>query len=282
MNLYLPIYTAKGLTLPVLRGVHNELMHRSMQRYGGAKVRVSSRTQFACIISQKSIGAQIQRWTIYSLLSSNQNKGSFNCNGNAFALLCRSPCLKYTLEARQACINSMWQHRSCTWQAGLQSTGQLVVYGPLPSKVYKSECGCYRCSTAICPYLLEKMESLQVILQDVCLNLRPGDCLGLLGQNGSGKSTLMQILTGQSLPSSGQVLMQGASIELSLISSFEPGISFCPQEDPLSAHLTAREHLHLIGAFRVSQTGFLERVALTVQGCEMRDRVCISTTLQIA
>ncbi|GGG78494.1 energy-coupling factor ABC transporter ATP-binding protein [Corynebacterium pelargi] len=50
------------------------------------------------------------------------------------------------------------------------------------------------------------------ILQDVSLDIRPGERVGLLGANGVGKSTLMRILAGAWQPSSGRVLVDASEV----------------------------------------------------------------------
>ena len=46
-------------------------------------------------------------------------------------------------------------------------------------------------------------------LDDINLDLKPGDRLGLVGHNGSGKSTLLRVLAGAYAPTSGELDMQG-------------------------------------------------------------------------
>ncbi|RDI31388.1 ABC-2 type transport system ATP-binding protein [Rhodococcus sp. AG1013] len=48
-------------------------------------------------------------------------------------------------------------------------------------------------------------------LDDISFDLREGKIYGLLGRNGAGKTTLMKILTGQELPSSGEVSAFGGA-----------------------------------------------------------------------
>jgi iron complex transport system ATP-binding protein len=47
------------------------------------------------------------------------------------------------------------------------------------------------------------------ILHNICLQLRPGELLGLIGPNGAGKSTLLKLLTGLLPADSGRVRIRG-------------------------------------------------------------------------
>ncbi len=51
------------------------------------------------------------------------------------------------------------------------------------------------------------------VLDDINLEIRPGEFIALLGPSGSGKSTLLRIITGLSTPSYGTVLYRGQPIE---------------------------------------------------------------------
>lgn len=50
-------------------------------------------------------------------------------------------------------------------------------------------------------------------LDDVCLELYKGEILALLGENGAGKSTLMKILSGANKQDSGQIILDGETLE---------------------------------------------------------------------
>ncbi len=65
-----------------------------------------------------------------------------------------------------------------------------------------------------------------VALEEIALDLAPGEALGIIGENGAGKSTLMKILAGVTAATSGEVSIRGkvASI-LELGSGFHPEFS---------------------------------------------------------
>lgn len=52
------------------------------------------------------------------------------------------------------------------------------------------------------------------VLDDVSLQLDEGDSLGLVGESGAGKSTILRLLLGLATPREGQVLFEGAALNL--------------------------------------------------------------------
>lgn len=73
-------------------------------------------------------------------------------------------------------------------------------------------------------------------LNDVSLDVRRGELLGIIGQNGAGKSTLLKILSRVTAPTSGVVKMRGRVASL-----LEVGTGFHPE-------LTGRDNVFLNGA----------------------------------
>jgi lipopolysaccharide transport system ATP-binding protein len=63
-------------------------------------------------------------------------------------------------------------------------------------------------------------------LKDVSVEVRPAECLGLIGRNGAGKSTLLQVIAGTLTPSEGEVAVTGrVAALLELGSGFNPNFT---------------------------------------------------------
>ena len=52
------------------------------------------------------------------------------------------------------------------------------------------------------------------VVNAVSVSLNKGDILGLIGPNGAGKSTFFNCLTGDLLPTSGQVILNGEDVSV--------------------------------------------------------------------
>ena len=50
--------------------------------------------------------------------------------------------------------------------------------------------------------------------KDICLDIRYGEILSLLGENGSGKTTLMNMLSGIYFPDAGKIYANGSEVSI--------------------------------------------------------------------
>jgi len=93
-------------------------------------------------------------------------------------------------------------------------------------------------------------------LKGVTFRIRPGTVTTLFGENGAGKSTLMKILSGVEQPTSGEVFVDGQSVDFdSTTDAAELGISIIHQELSLAPNLTVRDNIfmgrEILGPFGV-------------------------------
>ncbi|MBR3642175.1 MAG: ABC transporter ATP-binding protein [Parasporobacterium sp.] len=82
------------------------------------------------------------------------------------------------------------------------------------------------------------------VLNKICFEASPGECLGLVGRNGCGKSTLLQILAGVMRPDSGIISWKEENL-FENRQRFSSLIGYVPQENPLFNDATALDHLKL-------------------------------------
>jgi general nucleoside transport system ATP-binding protein len=93
----------------------------------------------------------------------------------------------------------------------------------------------------------------------VNFDVRPGEIHALLGENGAGKSTLMNILYGLATPDSGEILLDGKSVEIKGPSdAIARGISMVHQHFMLVPVLSVADNI-LLGAETMANPIFLDR-----------------------
>lgn len=101
---------------------------------------------------------------------------------------------------------------------------------------------------------IRKCFSSTVALDDVELNVYPGEIRGLIGENGSGKSTISTIAAGMQKCDKGEMIFQGEAWQpKSMIDALQKGIGIIVQESGTIAGITVAENIFLaeVDQFRI-------------------------------
>ena len=100
-------------------------------------------------------------------------------------------------------------------------------------------------------------------LEDVSIEVRPNEIVGLIGENGAGKSTLMRIMAGAYQYFDGEYLLNGASVAFtSPRDAAQHGVGMMFQEQSLLPNLTVGENIYLGAEHDFTRGGFINKKAL--------------------
>lgn len=98
----------------------------------------------------------------------------------------------------------------------------------------------------------------KLALDDVSLEVRPGEFVTLLGSNGAGKSTLFNAILGKFLPDAGRIVLDGQDI--TLLKDYKRAVHIgCLFQNPLrgtAPHMTIEENLAMAYTRHASPTFF--------------------------
>ncbi|XP_060662090.1 phospholipid-transporting ATPase ABCA1 [Drosophila nasuta] len=100
-----------------------------------------------------------------------------------------------------------------------------------------------------------KMYGNKFAVSNLSLDFARNQVSCLLGRNGAGKSTLIKLLTGQTVQTTGQVLLAG-----------EHNVGVCWQDNILIPTLTAREHLEMYAQLKLEAAG-------SAQECDLQQKL---------
>ena len=114
-----------------------------------------------------------------------------------------------------------------------------------------------------------------IALDNVSLDVYPGECVALVGENGAGKSTLMKVLSGVYAPDEGIVELGGREVTLlNPRQAQELGISIIYQEFNLMPNMTVAENV-FIGR-EPAKAGFVLRDELRRNTQALLDQLNVS------
>ncbi|XP_060242466.1 ATP-binding cassette sub-family A member 9 isoform X2 [Meriones unguiculatus] len=109
----------------------------------------------------------------------------------------------------------------------------------------------------------------KIATRNISFCVKKGEVLGLLGHNGAGKSTMISMITGDTMPTAGQVLVKGSGEGDSL--GF---LGYCPQENVLWPILTVKEHLEVYAAVKgLKKKDALVTITRLVKALKLEDQL---------
>ena len=94
---------------------------------------------------------------------------------------------------------------------------------------------------------LRKVYRGRAVVQDVSIEVGPGEIVGLLGPNGAGKTTTFYLITGLIRPESGRVILDGRDVtSLPMYKRARLGIGYLAQEPSIFRRLTVEDNIRAI------------------------------------
>ena len=85
-----------------------------------------------------------------------------------------------------------------------------------------------------------------VVLEDIDLELAPGECISVIGRNGVGKTTLLATVMGHTTLHAGELRLDGRALNgMPCYRRALAGIGFVPQEREIFPSLSVRENLDI-------------------------------------
>ena len=99
-------------------------------------------------------------------------------------------------------------------------------------------------------------------INNVSLALKPGKITALMGPNGAGKSTLLRLMTGELVPSSGQILLNDTPVRNIPLRQFARQVAVVRQERAFTFPMSCTE---LVLTGRTPYLGFLGRTGAKEQ-----------------
>ena len=108
-------------------------------------------------------------------------------------------------------------------------------------------------------------------LDQVNLEIYPGEIVAIVGDNGAGKSTLIKVLSGATLPDSGEVFLDGVAVKLDTpqkarnhgIETVYQDLALAPNRDVVQNLYLGRELCYggMLGSFKILNSREMTRVA---------------------
>ncbi len=110
---------------------------------------------------------------------------------------------------------------------------------------------------------LRKAFKTRVVVDDISIHIKAGECVGLLGPNGAGKTTCFYMIVGLQRPDEGDILLNEHHItKKTMDERAKLGIGYLPQEASIFRKMTVSENILAILELRkdLNKTQRLEKL----------------------
>ncbi|MEO5959175.1 MAG: ABC transporter ATP-binding protein [Opitutaceae bacterium] len=109
-------------------------------------------------------------------------------------------------------------------------------------------------------------------IDQVSLDVAPGEFFGLLGPNGAGKSTLMALIAGLRSPDAGSLMLNGQALSTANVTA-RRDLGFVPQSIALYPELSADQNLTIFGQlYGIRGADLRARIEETLAAVQLTDR----------
>lgn len=117
----------------------------------------------------------------------------------------------------------------------------------------------YPTAALISARALVKRFGQTVALDDLSLDVAPGECVALVGESGSGKTTLLRSCNGLVRPDAGQVLVESTDLAAADLVALRRRIGYVPQDGGLLPHWSVGRNVELVLRLREETSDITER-----------------------
>ena len=110
---------------------------------------------------------------------------------------------------------------------------------------------------------LRKAFKTRLVVDDISIHIKAGECVGLLGPNGAGKTTCFYMIVGLQRPDEGDILLNEHNItKKTMDERAKLGIGYLPQEASIFRKMTVSENILAILELRkdLNKTQRLEKL----------------------
>jgi len=103
----------------------------------------------------------------------------------------------------------------------------------------------------------------KVAVDDLSLEIFPGEIFAVLGHNGAGKTTALNCIVGLTPTTSGEIFINGYNVETDLELARQQ-LSVCPQDNPMFEEFTVKQHLAYFSLLRGVPPESVERCMTSI------------------